>query len=50
MNVNGNHWHTLLPLDGGGRVVALAVPDEACRAMDGAALADAAAYVSAYRP
>lgn len=50
VNVHGNHWHTLLPLDSDGRVVALAVPDEARPAMEGAALADAAAYVSAYRP
>ena len=57
VNVNGNHWHPLVPLDSDGRVLTEALPDvtEAVptgvsAALEGDKLREAAAYVHGYRP
>ena len=57
VNVNGNHWHPLVPLDGDGRVLAEslpgatdAVPTGVEAALRGDRLREAAAYVHSYVP
>ena len=56
VNVNGNHWHSLAPMDADGRVLARdpagrGYPTDAVRkALSGEAWAAASAYVQAYSP
>jgi ABC-type Fe3+ transport system substrate-binding protein len=56
VNVNGNHWHALAPMDADGRVLARnpagrGYPTDAVRkALSGEAWEAASAYVQAYAP
>ena len=56
VNVNGNHWHSLAPMDADGRVLARdpagrGYPTDAVRkALSGEAWGAASAYVQAYSP
>ena len=50
VNVNGNHWHVLFPVDASGRVVTMALGDDARAAFNEQAMEDAARYVRSYAP